>query len=62
MVSTIGPMSGAIGPALLGIIRTATDNFNAGAFLLSGILVLSAALMLAVVTKSDERPSTEGVS
>jgi MFS family permease len=60
VISTIGTVSGAVGPAMLGAIRTVTGSFTDGMYLLSAILALAAGLMLVVVKKEDENPRAHG--
>lgn len=59
VISTMGTMSGAVGPALLGVIRSTTGGFSYGMYALSTILSIAAILMLLLVHKRDRRPVVE---
>jgi len=59
VISTMGTTSGAVGPALLGLIRTATGSFSLGMYVLSAILSLAAILMLVLVKKRNRVPAAE---
>jgi MFS family permease len=49
VISMMGTVSGAVGPALLGAIKTATGGFTDGLYVLSAILLLAAVLMLVFI-------------
>ena len=59
VISTMGTTSGAVGPALLGLIRTTTGDFSLGMYVLSAILSLAAILMLVLVKKRNRAPAAE---
>jgi len=62
VISTMGTTSGAVGPALLGLIRTTTGDFSLGMYGLSAILSLAAILMLVLVKKRTREPGAENSS
>lgn len=51
VISMIGTMSGAVGPAVLGVMTSKTGDFSSGMYMLSGILSLAAILMLTLMKK-----------
>lgn len=57
VISMMGTMSGAVGPALLGFMKGTTGNFTYGMYTLSAILTLAAILMLALVRNSNRAVS-----
>jgi MFS family permease len=59
VISTMGTTSGAVGPALLGLIRTTTGDFSLGMYVLSAILSLAAILMLVLVKKRNREHAAE---
>jgi len=62
VISTMGTISGAVGPALLGVIRSTTGDFSYGMYVLSAILSLAAILMLAFVGKAGKGTAVENPS
>jgi MFS family permease len=59
VISTMGTISGAVGPALLGVIKSTTGDFSSGMYVLSAILSLAAILMLALVRKPGRGTAVE---
>jgi MFS family permease len=53
IISTMGTLSGAVGPLFVGWIKTVTGAFDDGMYAMSGLLMLAALLMLFLV--SDKR-------
>jgi nitrate/nitrite transporter NarK len=58
IISTMGTVSGAVGPALLGWIKTATGGFDDGMYALSGLLILASLLMLSLVSDKRTAPAS----
>jgi MFS family permease len=56
IISMMGTFSGAVGPALLGLIKGTTGSFADGMYSLSAILFLAAILMLAFVRTRNRIP------
>lgn len=48
LITTLGSMAGVVAPVMVGAIKTATGGFSLSLYLLSGALVLAAALMVTV--------------
>lgn len=55
IISTVGNISGAVGPPILGYIKQVTGGFETGNYVLGGILALSGLLMLAFRVKPSEQ-------
>jgi len=56
LISTIGNVAGFVGPSSLGYIKNATGGFAVGMFLMSGMLVLGAVLVLAMAPGRGPAP------
>jgi ACS family phthalate transporter-like MFS transporter len=48
-MTALGSIGGAVAPALLGVIRTATGNFNLGFQIIAGIVILGTLTLLCFV-------------
>jgi MFS family permease len=51
VISTMGNLSGAVGPAALGFIRNATGRFDVGLQIVAGLLLLGGVLLFALLSK-----------
>lgn len=58
LISTLGNLSGAVGPVLLGYAKSKTGTFDLGMYAMSALLVFAAVATLAFVSrKSQARPA-----
>lgn len=51
LISTLGNLSGAVGPVLLGYAKSKTGTFDVGMYAMSALLLLAAVATLAVVSR-----------
>ena len=51
IISSIGTLSGAVGPSVIGVLKTHTGGFAVGNYMQSALLVLGAVLMLTLISK-----------
>jgi MFS family permease len=58
IISTMGTLSGAVGPAMLGAMKTKSGGFTTGNYALAGILILAALLMFVFVNERTLRPTS----
>lgn len=59
LISTLGNFAGAVGPVLLGYAKSHTGTFSAGMYTMSGLLLLAAVLILAVISGKPGAPLHE---
>lgn len=57
VVSSLGVLGGFFGPTVVGMAKTATGSMSSSLFLVSGLLVLSAVLMLTALPRPEMCPS-----
>lgn len=61
LISTMGNSAGAVGPYMLGIIKTATGSFDDGLFIMAALLLLAVVLVLMMVPKNKRSTLTPEV-
>jgi MFS family permease len=63
VITTLGNTAGAVGPVLLGFIKSATGSFTDGMYLMGGLLALGAVLGFSMVSgnKGSGQPTAESV-
>jgi MFS family permease len=59
LITTMGFLSGAVGPAMLGFVKTATGGFDDGMYLMGVLLMVAGFLVLVLIPKKsgDRKPS-----
>lgn len=60
LISTMGNFSGAVGPAILGFIKSRTGEFSEGLYLMGLLLLLGAFLVLALVSEGKKALDSSG--
>jgi MFS family permease len=60
IISSIGTLSGAVGPSLIGLLKTDTGGFAVGNYIQSAFLVVGAVLMLTLISEARDVPHTVG--
>jgi MFS family permease len=55
VISTMGTLSGAVGPAIVGILKAKSGGFSTGNYALAGVLILSALLIYCFVRPASPK-------